>query len=66
MLIDVPCETGDDLLTKDKTRLWFQTSLRDLPGCVSNVQMTEQAARRPVAMGIQSDLRCVATNVDLK
>ena len=35
---------GDNLLKKDGSGLWFQTSLRDLSGQVVNVWMNEKSA----------------------
>ena len=36
--------SGPELLTKDQTRLWFKTTLRDVSGSKMDVWMTEQSA----------------------
>ena len=42
--VEVGWPIGDNLLKKDGSQLWFQTSLRDLSGQVLNVWMNEKSA----------------------
>ena len=42
--VEVGWPLGDNLLKKDGSQLWFQTSLRDLSGQVVNVWMNEKSA----------------------
>ena len=42
--VEVGWPIGDTLLSKDGSRLWFQTSLRDISGQVINVWMNEKSA----------------------
>ena len=42
--VEVGWPVGDNLLKKDGSELWFQTSLRDLSGQVVNVWMNEKSA----------------------
>ena len=42
--VEVGWPIGEDLLKKDGSQLWFQTSLRDLSGQVINVWMNEKSA----------------------
>ena len=42
--VEVGWPIGDNLLKKDGSQLWFQTSLRDLSGQVVNVWMNEKSA----------------------
>ena len=42
--VEVAWPTGDTLLKKDLSALWFQTSLRDISGQVLNVWMDEKSA----------------------
>ena len=42
--VEVGWPEGDNLLTKEGSRLWFQTSLRDLSGQVVNAWMDEKSA----------------------
>ena len=41
---EVSWPSGPELLTKDQTRLWFKTTLRDVSGSKMDVWMTEQSA----------------------
>ena len=42
--MEVTWPSGPELLTKDQTRLWFKTCLRDVSGSKMDVWMTEQSA----------------------
>ena len=42
--MEVTWPSGPELLTKDQTRLWFKTTLRDVSGSKMDVWMTEQSA----------------------
>ncbi len=42
--MEVSWPSGPELLTKDQTRLWFKTTLRDVSGSKMDVWMTEQSA----------------------
>ena len=42
--MEVTWPRGPELLTKDQTRLWFKTGLRDVSGSKMDVWMTEQSA----------------------
>ena len=42
--VEVGWPMGDNLLKKDGSGLWFQTSLRDLSGQIVNVWMNENSA----------------------